>query len=173
MAGVEPLMRWVRWGAASLLVVVILACVFHQGFQFAARFLPSTRGTTTGIRDELAEHTIASVHGKGFRVPATRLCVLADRYRYIVGGTTYEAARVHLEVPVDPSACGGPPPPEVDVSYVPWAPGWAAPAPELSPILWLFLLVIGMPLLVLLTVPGLVVRRSVAFLQKLRVPDHG
>ena len=172
MAGIKSLMRWVRWTAASALALIIFACVFHQAFQFAARFLPSTRGTTTGARDELAEHTIASVHGRGFRVPATRFCVLADRYRYIVGGVNYEAARVHLEVPVDSNGCDGPPPPDIDVFYVPWVPGWAAPAPELSPILWLFLLVVGMPLLVLLAMPGVVARWSVSFLQKLPVPDR-
>jgi len=173
MAGIEALMRWLRLGAASALALIILACMLHQAFQFAARFLPSTRGTATGVRDDLAEHTIASVHGKGFRVPATRLCVLADRYRYIVGGAVFEATRIHLDAPVDWSGCEGPPTKEVDVYYVPWAPGWAAPAPELSPILWLFLVVVGLPLVVLLAVPGAAARWSVAFLERLPGPDRG
>lgn len=172
MAGIEATMRWLRLGAAAALALIIVACVFHQAFQFAARFLPSARGTVTGVRDDLFEHTVASVHGRGFRVPATHLCVLADRYRYDVGGTKYQVARIHLDVPVDWNGCEGPPPTEVDVHYVPWAPGWAAPAPELSPILWLFLLAVGLPLLMLLAMPGAAARWSVAFLEKLPGPDR-
>lgn len=159
--------RWLRRGAAAMLAMSIVACVFHQVFQFAARFLPSTQGVATGARTDLAEHTIASVHGRGFRVPATHLCVLSDRYRYKVDGVGYEAARIHLEIPQDRNGCDDPPPPLVDVHYVPWAPGWAAPAPELSPILWLFLVVVGLPLLAVLAMPGRVGRWSVAFVERL------
>jgi hypothetical protein len=165
--------RWLRRGAAAILAICIVACVFHQAFQFAARFLPSTQGIATGVRADLAEHVIASVHGRGFRVPATRMCVLSDRYRYKVGGIAYEAARIHLEIPPDWNGCDAPPPPLVDVRYVPWAPAWAAPAPVLSPILWLFLVVAGLPLLAVLAMPGRVARWSVAFVERLPMPGRG
>jgi hypothetical protein len=166
------IMRCFRRVLAVALAMLIVACVFHQAFQFAARFLPSTQGAATDAGNELAEYTVASVHGRGFRVPATRLCVLSDGYRYKVDGVMHEVRRIHIEMPVDREGCEIPPPLLVEVHYVPWAPGWAAPAPSLSPILWLFLFAVGLPLLAFLAMPGKVARSTVDFLGKLPRPDR-
>jgi hypothetical protein len=166
------IMRCLRRVLAVALAMLIVACVFHQAFQFAARFLPSTQGAATDAGNELAEYTVASVHGRGFRVPATRLCVLSDGYRYKVDGVMHEVRRIHIEMPVDREGCEIPPPLLVEVHYVPWAPGWAAPAPSLSPILWLFLFAVGLPLLAFLAMPGKVARSTVDFLGKLPRPDR-
>jgi hypothetical protein len=167
------IVRWLRRGAALVMAILIAACLCHQALQFAAGFLPDTRGTSTGVRDELAEHLVASVRGRGFSVPATRLCVLADGYRYAVDGIAHEAMRIHLEVPIDwTRGCDVPPLPLVDVHYVPWAPQWAVPAPALSPMLWLFLSTIALPMLIVLAMPGKVARWCLAFLGKLPRPGR-
>lgn len=144
------LLRCLRLAVAAALAVLIAACVVHQVLQVVALALPSTLGVSSGAPQAWASFRFAGVSGRGFAVPQTMFDLVSERYRFKVGGRWYEASRIGLNATAPYAAAL---PNAVNVHYLPGAPRFAIAAPALSPLLWLFLLCVGLPLLYVLLRP--------------------
>lgn len=164
-------LRGLRLFWAAVVAILIAVCVAHQGLQVVALSLPSTAGFSSGAAQTWASFGLGDVHGWGFAVPSSRFDLVSERYRFKAGGQWYEALRIQLDGPIPMDSYR---PGSVDVHYAPWAPRFAVAAPVLSPVLWLFLLCVWMPVLYVLLWPGRAARWFLGTVQALSpLPRRG
>ena len=148
-------LRYLRLTLAALLALLMAACVAHQLLQLIAAALPSTPGLASGEPQMWTSVRFDAVRGRGrgrgISVPGLDLRLLAQRYRFELDGRSHEATRIRLERAWPGRADEVPE--RVDVHFMPTAPRLAIADPALSPLLWFFLLCVGIPVLVLLWRP--------------------
>ncbi len=147
----RPVLRCLRLTAATLLALLMAACVAHQLVQLIAAALPSTPGLAIGEPEVWASVRFDAVHRRRINVPGLDLRLLAQRYRFELDGRSHEATRIRLERAWPGRADEVPE--RVDVHFLPTSPRLAIADPALSPLLWFFLLCAGIPVLVLLWRP--------------------